>query len=43
MGQLLLLDEFVALGRAHAQRIAAAFEREEELCAVVVFVRAGVH
>ena len=38
-----MLDEFVALGGADAQRVAAAFEREKELRAVIVFPSAGVH
>ena len=42
MGSGLLLDEFVALGGAQAQGVAAALEGEEELGAVVVFPCAGV-
>ncbi len=41
-GQLLLLDELVAVGGAEAESVAAAFEGEEELGAVVVFPCAGV-
>ncbi len=42
MGSACLLDELVALGGAEAQRVAAAFQGEEELGAVVVFPCAGV-
>ena len=42
-GQGILLDEFVALVGAHAQCVAAAFKRQEKLCAVIVFPCAGVH
>ena len=43
MGSCFSLDELVAFGGADAQRIAAALELIEELRAVVVFPRAGVH
>ena len=41
-GELLFLDELVALESADAEGIDAAFESEEELGAVIVFPRAGV-
>ena len=41
-GQRILLDKFVALRRAHAQRVAAAFERQKELGSVIVLPCAGV-
>ncbi len=43
MGRVLLLDKLVALGGAHAQRIAAALQCQKELGAVIVFPCAGVH
>jgi hypothetical protein len=42
MGSSCFCDELVALGGAHAEGVAAAFQGEEELGAVVVFPRAGV-
>ena len=41
--QLFLGDELVALGRAEAERVAVAFEREKQLGAVAVLPLAGVH
>ena len=41
--ELLLLNEFVALGRAEAERVAVAFERQKKLGAVLVLPLAGVH
>ena len=41
-GELLLLDELVALTGLHAESIGAAFEAEEELGAMLVFPCAGV-
>src|ERR1017187_9011378 len=42
-GQRRLLDKLVALRCGHAQRVAASLQGQEELGAVVVFPRAGVH
>ena len=42
-GELLLLDELVALQGAYSQRVGPAFELIEELRAVVVFPGAGVY
>ena len=42
-GQLLLLDEFVAFARRKAERVAVAFQIQEQLGAVIVLPFARVH
>ena len=42
-GQGSLLDKLVALSSAHAHRVAAAFQGQEELGSVMVLPRAGIH
>ncbi len=42
-GQRILLNKLVTLGCAHAQRIAAALQGQEELRSVIVLPRARVH
>ena len=41
-GELLLLNELVALERAHAECIGSALEREKELGAVLIFPASGI-
>src|SRR5579872_3773647 len=41
--ELLACDELLPLGRAHAQRVAVALQREKQLGSVFVFPLAGVH